>query len=281
MPIAPFAPRPVSRDVEVRRARIAIAAATIGIAAALLAYAVSPGVRHAVGHAARGVGHAVAKVADRVFPDRQPVAPALPTESLSGSAVTLKTLKGHPALITFWAPSCAACAASAGTVETFAQRRGPRPGRRRGRRRHARCGAALRAPRALVVREPARRRGRRRQALRHRECLRAARDRGDRLGRAHRPNAARPADAVAAAGRTCRRSSTTASDARRIAPRSPERAARSGWRPRGAPGWRCCARSPWRCRSPVAGGPRPRRPRRPRRRRAGRSAPHRSRSPRR
>ncbi len=124
MPIAPFAPRPVSRDVEVRRARIAVAAAIIGIGAALLAYAVSPSVRHAVGHAARGVGHAVAKVADRVFPDHQAIAPALPTEPLTGSVVTLKTLKGHPALITFWSPSCAACAASAATIETVARSAG-------------------------------------------------------------------------------------------------------------------------------------------------------------
>ncbi len=121
MPIAPFAPRPVSHDVEVRRARLAVAAAVVGIAAALLAYALSPGIRHAVGHAARGVGHAVARVADRVFPDHAASAPVLPSESLSAATVTLKTLHGHPALITFWSPSCAACAHSAAAIEAFAR----------------------------------------------------------------------------------------------------------------------------------------------------------------
>jgi hypothetical protein len=38
--------------------------ATLGIAATLLAYAVSPGVRHAVGHAAHSVKHAVGHVFD-------------------------------------------------------------------------------------------------------------------------------------------------------------------------------------------------------------------------
>jgi len=37
---------------------------SIGIAASLLAYAISPGVRHAVGHAAHSVKHAVVKVFD-------------------------------------------------------------------------------------------------------------------------------------------------------------------------------------------------------------------------
>ena len=121
MPIAPFAPRPVSHDVEVRRARIAVAAAVIGIAAALLAYAISPGIRHAVGHAARGVGHAVSKVADRVFPDHPKAAPALPVESLSGPAVTLASLHGRPALIIFWSTTCTTCASGAAGVETFAR----------------------------------------------------------------------------------------------------------------------------------------------------------------
>ncbi len=38
--------------------------ATLGIVATLLAYAVSPGVRHAVGHAAHSVKHAVGHVFD-------------------------------------------------------------------------------------------------------------------------------------------------------------------------------------------------------------------------
>ncbi len=37
---------------------------TVGISASLLAYAVSPGVRHAVGHAAHSVKHAVGRVFD-------------------------------------------------------------------------------------------------------------------------------------------------------------------------------------------------------------------------
>ena len=39
--------------------------ATVGIAATLLAYAISPGVRHAVGHAAHSVKGAVGHVLDR------------------------------------------------------------------------------------------------------------------------------------------------------------------------------------------------------------------------
>jgi len=43
---------------------LAVAIATVGIAATLLAYALSPGVRHAVGHAAHSVKHAVGHVLD-------------------------------------------------------------------------------------------------------------------------------------------------------------------------------------------------------------------------
>jgi hypothetical protein len=55
----------MSRGSERSRERLALALATLGIAAALLAYAVSPGVRHAVGHAAHSVKHAVSNVFDR------------------------------------------------------------------------------------------------------------------------------------------------------------------------------------------------------------------------
>jgi len=65
MSIAPFGTRPVSAQTERRRARLAMAIATLGIAATLLAYAVSPGVRHAVGHAAHSVRHAVGRMLDR------------------------------------------------------------------------------------------------------------------------------------------------------------------------------------------------------------------------
>lgn len=46
------------------RTRLALAIATVGIAATLLAYAASPGVRHAVGHAEHSVKHAVSNVFD-------------------------------------------------------------------------------------------------------------------------------------------------------------------------------------------------------------------------
>src|ERR1700683_1236585 len=64
MAISPFSVRPVSPERERRRARLVVAIATVGIAATLLAYAISPGVRHAVGHAAHNVKHAVGNVFD-------------------------------------------------------------------------------------------------------------------------------------------------------------------------------------------------------------------------
>jgi multisubunit Na+/H+ antiporter MnhB subunit len=65
MSISPFSARPVSPEGESRRSRWALMAAIVGIIATLLAYAVSPGVRHAVGHAEHSVNHAVTKVFDR------------------------------------------------------------------------------------------------------------------------------------------------------------------------------------------------------------------------
>lgn len=62
MSISPFSARPASPEGESRRTRLALLAATVGIAATLLAYAVSPGVRHAVGHAEHSVRHAVSRV---------------------------------------------------------------------------------------------------------------------------------------------------------------------------------------------------------------------------
>jgi hypothetical protein len=64
MAISPFSARPASPEGERRRARLALMIATVGIAAMLLAYAISPGVRHAVGHAAHSVKHAVGHVFD-------------------------------------------------------------------------------------------------------------------------------------------------------------------------------------------------------------------------
>lgn len=67
MSISPFSARPASPEGERRRARLALLIATAGIAATLLAYTLSPGVRHAVGHAAHSVKHAVSHTLD---PDR-------------------------------------------------------------------------------------------------------------------------------------------------------------------------------------------------------------------
>jgi hypothetical protein len=64
MAISPFSARPASPEGDRRRARLALLIATLGIAATLLAYAISPTVRHAVGHAAHSVKHAVSHVLD-------------------------------------------------------------------------------------------------------------------------------------------------------------------------------------------------------------------------
>ena len=64
MAISPFNARPASPEGERRRARLAVAIATVGIIAILLAYAASPGVRHTVSHAAHTVKHAVGHVFD-------------------------------------------------------------------------------------------------------------------------------------------------------------------------------------------------------------------------
>jgi hypothetical protein len=65
MSMAPFSAPPISPQSEARRTRLALLIATLGIAATLLAYSVSPGVRHAVSHAAHSVRGAVTKVLDR------------------------------------------------------------------------------------------------------------------------------------------------------------------------------------------------------------------------
>ncbi len=77
MAISPFnarqmAPGNSTPERERRRARLVVAICIVGIAAALLAYAISPGVRHAVGHAAHSVKHAVSHVFD---PDNPPAHP--------------------------------------------------------------------------------------------------------------------------------------------------------------------------------------------------------------
>ena len=117
MPLAPFVPRPLPGADPLRRGRLAVLLAVLGILAAVLAYAVSPSVRHEVKRVAHSVSHAVT----HVFKDNdRPAAPALPTSVLVGPAATLKSLAGHPALVTFWAPACAGCATQAHAVERFA-----------------------------------------------------------------------------------------------------------------------------------------------------------------
>jgi hypothetical protein len=69
MSISPFSARPAPSGgdrpgIGQRRGRLALAIATVGIAATLLAYAISPGVRHAVSHATHSVKHAVGNVLD-------------------------------------------------------------------------------------------------------------------------------------------------------------------------------------------------------------------------
>jgi thiol-disulfide isomerase/thioredoxin len=53
-------------------------------------------------------------------------APALPSERLSGAAVTLAALHGHPALVTFWASWCGPCAQEAPALERFSEGLGHR-----------------------------------------------------------------------------------------------------------------------------------------------------------
>ena len=68
MSIAPFSPHPApsppGADGSWWRTRLAVASATVGIGATVLAYAISPGLRHAVSHAEHSVGHAVSRVFD-------------------------------------------------------------------------------------------------------------------------------------------------------------------------------------------------------------------------
>lgn len=116
MPLAPFAPHPDPEQAS-RRGRVAVLLAVMGIGAALLAYAISPSVRHAVKRAAHSVGHAVT----HVFKDNdRRAAPVLPTEVLVGPAVTLHTLHGHPALVAFWAARCPGCSREARAIEQYA-----------------------------------------------------------------------------------------------------------------------------------------------------------------
>jgi cytochrome c biogenesis protein CcmG/thiol:disulfide interchange protein DsbE len=48
-------------------------------------------------------------------------APSLPSEHLSGKAVTLAALRGRPVLVVFWASWCAPCAMEAPAIERFSR----------------------------------------------------------------------------------------------------------------------------------------------------------------
>jgi peroxiredoxin len=117
MPLAPFAPRPAPGEDQPRRARLAVALALVGIGAALLAYVISPSVRHAVKRAARSLGHAVTHVFKG---NERRTAPALPTEVLVRPRVTLASLRGRSALVTFWDAACPGCTREARSIEKFA-----------------------------------------------------------------------------------------------------------------------------------------------------------------
>jgi hypothetical protein len=97
MSISPFSARPASPDTEKRRARLVLIIATIGIAATLLAYAISPGIRHAVGHAAHSVKGAVNRVLDRDKHKRgHPKRLHLVQPLHTGHSVSLRKHAGHP-----------------------------------------------------------------------------------------------------------------------------------------------------------------------------------------
>lgn len=49
------------------------------------------------------------------------LAPALPSEHLSGKKVTLAALRGHPAIVSFWASWCVPCEQEAPALERFSR----------------------------------------------------------------------------------------------------------------------------------------------------------------
>lgn len=75
MSISPFSARPAHLPQGGGRNRLVVVIAIFGIAATLLAYSVSPGVRHAVGHAAHSVKGAVSGMIDHDKAAKQRTAP--------------------------------------------------------------------------------------------------------------------------------------------------------------------------------------------------------------
>jgi hypothetical protein len=98
MSISPFSARPAPSGgdrpgIGQGRARLALAIAAVGIAATLLAYAISPGVRHAVSHATHSVKHAVGNVLDRDAAKKAHRAAALPSARGKQSRQASPTVK--------------------------------------------------------------------------------------------------------------------------------------------------------------------------------------------
>jgi hypothetical protein len=87
MSISPFPARPGSPAQEGRRARLVVLLVALGIAASLLAYAISPSVRHAVGHAAHSVGHLVDRDRNEHKGTPGRTAPAQPSRTTSTAPV--------------------------------------------------------------------------------------------------------------------------------------------------------------------------------------------------
>jgi hypothetical protein len=121
MSISPFSARPAPSGgdrsgIGQGRARLAIAIAAVGIAATLLAYAISPGVRHAVSHAAHSVNHAVGRVLDHDATNVHRQAPVYPVHPVQprGAART----SGRSATSTRRTPSAGAVAPPSGSTAT-------------------------------------------------------------------------------------------------------------------------------------------------------------------
>ena len=77
------------------RTRLAVVSASVGIAATLLAYAISPGLRHAVVHAERSVRHAVTRVFDKDAAKHEAVRKAAPVAQRARSHRAALTTRAH------------------------------------------------------------------------------------------------------------------------------------------------------------------------------------------